>query len=648
MTRRMLAVLGCSAFALIIAVAAEPVVPPATPPAKGVEATPDNIVRTTVDMAREYKKFEDSLLRIAQRMERSSRPEERERADALRKAIDLANKTNVENRFNTLVTTLVGNKNLTTDELKKAGGQNEELIKILRDMLELLLTDSELLKKKAEIAKLSELIKQIGEQIKAEKIIQTKADSNRVASHTIAKEQNNTTKATESIARQMGAKPNDGKKGNEAKAKSGDPKKAGEPKDDTKEQKATDKKSDDKKSGDAKAGDPKSGEPKAGDPKSGDPKAGSPKSGDQKPMDPMKSPSEQKNGKPGEQKNKPDNKADAKSGPSQSGKPMDGDSKNGKPSQSKPSQSQQQQQQSSKSKPNQGQDQQSQQQQQQQQDQQSPEQTKAQKKIQDAIQGQKKTEEDLKKDERDPASRKIDKVLEDLQIAKEELEKRLRQLREEELERLLANLQSRCERMLAMQMGVRDGTKGVWGVILTYENKKPTRAEEQRSQQLSTAEGDIVKLANSTLQLLGAEGSAVAFAMSLENVRDDMSMIERRLDKYDAGTMTQQMEEDVIAALKEMIEALKKAIQEQKDKKNNPPKPNNSPPPPQKLLDLLAELKLIRSQQMQVNKRTTQYGKQDPVEQTDNALIQKELEIISKRQVRLEDMLKKIATGKNQ
>jgi hypothetical protein len=202
--------------------------------------------------------------------------------------------------------------------------------------------------------------------------------------------------------------------------------------------------------------------------------------------------------------------------------------------------------------------------------------------------------------------------------------------------------------MLSMQMAVRDGTKGVWGVILTYENKKPTRAEEQRSQQLSSAEGDIVKLANATLQLLGAEGSAVAFAMSLENVRDDMSMIERRLDKYDAGTMTQQMEEDVIAALKEMIEALKKAIQEQKDKKNNPKPPSNSPPPPQRLLDLLAELKLIRSQQMQVNKRTTQYGRQDPVEQTDNALIQKELELIAKRQVRLEDMLKKIATGKNQ
>ncbi len=645
MTRRMLAVLGGSLFALIVAVGAEPPKPPAnTPPAPmpQVDATPDNIVRTTVDMAREYKKFEGSLLRIAQRMARSSRPEDRERAEALYKAIELANKQNVENKFNTLVTTLMSNKSLTTTELQNAGGQNTELIKILRDMLELLLTDSELLKKRAEMVKLTELIKQIESVIKQEKIIQTKTDSNRVASNRIANEQRGTTRQTESINRQMGAKP-DAKKGNEAKAKPGDPKKAGVAKDDTKEKKAEDKKAESKsgdpKAGSPKAGDPKAGQPKPGEPKAGDPKSGAPKSGESKPM---KSPSNQKSGKPSEQKNKPDNKAEAKKGPSQTGDP-----KSGKPSQGKPSQSQQQQQQSSQSKPNQNQqDQQSQQQQQQQQP--SPEQTNAQKKIQEAIQGQKKTTEDLEKDKRDPASRDIDKVVADLQKAKEELEKRLRQLREEELERLLANLQSRCERMLAMQIAVRDGTRGVWSVVMTYENKKPTRAEEQRSQKLSTDEGDIVKLANATLQLLGAEGSAVAFAMSLENVREDMGMIERRLDKYDTGTMTQQMEEDVIAALKEMIDALKKAIQKQKDKKNNPPPPSNNPPPPQRLLDLLAELKLIRSQQIQVNKRTSQYGKQDPVEQTDNELIQKELEVIAKRQVRLEDMLKKIATGKNQ
>jgi non-homologous end joining protein Ku len=126
-----------------------------------------------------------------------------------------------------------------------------------------------------------------------------------------------------------------------------------------------------------------------------------------------------------------------------------------------------------------------------------------------------------------------------------------------------------------------------------------------------------------------------------------MSMIEKRLDKYDTGEFTQKMEQDVIDALKEMIEALKKKQQEMKDSKNKPPPPGGQPPP-QRLLDLLAELKLIRSQQVAVNKRTIDYGSHYQGEQTNDPLLQKELETLSKRQAKLEDMLKKIATGKNQ
>ena len=86
--------------------------------------------------AQEYKKFEESLLRLVHRLERSPRPEDREKAQGLRKAIDIINNQQVENRFNKLLTLLLANKQLTSTELIEAAGQNEELIKILRDMLE--------------------------------------------------------------------------------------------------------------------------------------------------------------------------------------------------------------------------------------------------------------------------------------------------------------------------------------------------------------------------------------------------------------------------------------------------------------------------------------------------------------------------------
>src|SRR5262249_37830974 len=123
MIRRVLAVLAFSALVIGLTARGQP--PAANiPPAKGSDASADNIVRTTDRSAQEYKKFEEALLRLAQRMDRSPRTEEKAKAEALRKAINLANKEQVENRFQKLVTLLVGNKELTTDELLAAAAQN--------------------------------------------------------------------------------------------------------------------------------------------------------------------------------------------------------------------------------------------------------------------------------------------------------------------------------------------------------------------------------------------------------------------------------------------------------------------------------------------------------------------------------------------
>src|SRR5262249_37495100 len=214
------------------------------------------------------------------------------------------------------------------------------------------------------------------------------------------------------------------------------------------------------------------------------------------------------------------------------------------------------------------------------------------------------------------ASKEADKAIDKLEEARKELEKRLKQLREEEMERLLANLEARCKKMLAMQIEVYEGTKRVHSIIEGNADKKPTRNELQKSVELGVREGDIIKECTTAMRLLEEEGSAVAFYMAFEDVRKDMFVVEARLNKADVAPFTQKVEEDIIAALKEMILALQKAQQDLKNNKNSPPPPPGQPPP-QKLLDLLAELKLIRSLQMRINRRTTDYGNQYTGEQAD-------------------------------
>jgi len=62
---------------------------------------------------------------------------------------------------------------------------------------------------------------------------------------------------------------------------------------------------------------------------------------------------------------------------------------------------------------------------------------------------------------------------------------------------------------------------------------------------------------------------------------------------------------------------------------------------------LLAEIKLIRTLQTQVNKRTKDYATRYQGEQADDNLVQDDLANLAKRQTKIEQMTKDIATGKN-
>ncbi|HEY2784909.1 MAG TPA: hypothetical protein VGJ05_08040 [Fimbriiglobus sp.] len=272
--------------------------------------------------------------------------------------------------------------------------------------------------------------------------------------------------------------------------------------------------------------------------------------------------------------------------------------------------------------------------------------TPGQKNVQQAVPPQQEAEKDLEKDKRPDASKQQDQAIKELEKAMAELEKRLKQLREEEKAKLLANLEARCNRMLGMQVEVYNATKSIHETILKNGGQKAT-SDVQKSQQQADKEGAIVNEADKCLKLLETEGSAVAFAQVLEEVRADMFSVQRRLGITIVDSDTQSIEENIIAMLKEMIAALKKA---QQDLKNPPPSnpSNNNNKPNQKLINLLAELKLIRSMQMMVNSRTKMYGKKFAGEQAADPIIDAELKQLAQRQAKLEDMINKIATGENQ
>jgi hypothetical protein len=333
------------------------------------------------------------------------------------------------------------------------------------------------------------------------------------------------------------------------------------------------------------SGDPKKGDPKKGDPKKGDPKKGDPKKGDPKKGDPKKG--DPKKGDPKE--------SDPKKGDS----PKDNDPSN-----------------------------------------------PARKRIQDAEKRMREAQTKLKEAKRDGAVEDQEEALRNLNEALAELEKILRQLREEEIERTLVLLEARFQRMLKMQDDVLRGTRRLDKV----PEKERRRDEEIESGRLGRAELRIVQEADRALALLSDDGTVVAFPVALRHVREDMVEAAGRLARVQVGPITQGVEEDVMAALEEMIAALKKAIKDQEEKSRSGRSGRSGQvaagDPP--LVDILGELKMIRSLQMRINRRTGRYRGIIAAEgQAEQPELVQALKRLAGRQLEIHRIVRDIDLGKN-
>jgi hypothetical protein len=257
--------------------------------------------------------------------------------------------------------------------------------------------------------------------------------------------------------------------------------------------------------------------------------------------------------------------------------------------------------------------------------------------------------ERIRQEQRPQAVAKQTQAIDKLHLAEQELLKRLKQLREEELERLLANLEARVAQMLQMQIEVRSATVAIDAIVQKNESRKPQKAEIQKSQAQSDKEGEIIALAKQTIELLKSEGSAVAFPRIFEETAIDMVRVQERLQLACTDENTQFLEQQIIDALREMHEALKRA----QAGLNNPPGPPTPPnpgdkPPEQKLLEEIAELKMLRNLQVRVNQRTERQGMgRTGEEQSTDPLVKNELKDLASRQTKIEEMTRDIAMQRN-
>jgi hypothetical protein len=648
----MLPLLGLLALALAVTVRAEPAKKADDLDKKSSAIKEKSLLEQRL-LSKRFADFKAALLRVKQRLEKGSQ-EDKDKAQALENALKQIDEAHIDTQFGEMLKILGDTKLTTVGDAQKAMEKSKKLAEEIAKLITILREDNRAAKLRDERKRLEEMIRELEGIIKDSKIVRAKTAMEKMDKGDLVRGQKNINNRTADLNRKLGGKDNKGAEGKAApkdtrgeskgkgkgEGKEGDPKSKGPDKGESKKnagEKGNNNKGK-KGEGEPKKGD-KNGKKNEGEAKKGDPNGkkgeGEPKKGD-------------KNGKgQGEaSKSKSKGKGEGESKSKGKGSPSDSKGSGKKGSESKSSSKSSGSQSNPNSNPNNNPNQPNQPQQPQQpQD----DTTKARERIQDAQTNQKKAVEKLEEDLKKIAAREQDEAIRKLEDAKKKLEELLRQAREEELERLLTALENRCRQMLEMQRQVKAGTIEVHKAVLANKGKKPNRTNDQDSGRLADKEKEIVLEATKAIEMIEAEGSAVAFAEVFKQVRTDMEDVQKLLEKTKVGLTTQEIEQDIIDTLEEMIKALQKA----KQQIQSPPS-QGAPPPPQpqdqKLLDLIAELKMIRSMQVKVNKRTRLYadeyvGKEG--EQTSDAALKGKLKELSDRQQKLFDVTMKIVKEEN-
>ncbi|MHB8956546.1 MAG: hypothetical protein ACYC4U_26480 [Pirellulaceae bacterium] len=271
----------------------------------------------------------------------------------------------------------------------------------------------------------------------------------------------------------------------------------------------------------------------------------------------------------------------------------------------------------------------------------------AKKRVREAEQKMREAQQNLEQAKRSESVEKQTEALQKLDEAIAELEEVLRQAREEEMERVLALLEGRFRQMLEEEIKIYEATQRL---DQTSEQERG-RNFDIRANKLAFDQRKVAGQADRCLTLLLDEGSSIAFPEVVEQIRDDMESVSDRLAESKVGTITQDMEQEIIASLEEMVAAFQQAQQDLENQQ--PPQPGEpGENAEQPLVDALAELKMIRSLQMRVNLRTQRYAKllddaDDPVGQAASDDLRRALGELGERQASIQRITRDIVLGKN-
>jgi hypothetical protein len=257
----------------------------------------------------------------------------------------------------------------------------------------------------------------------------------------------------------------------------------------------------------------------------------------------------------------------------------------------------------------------------------------------------------LRKQEPSDASRQQAKAIKELEEALQEIEDRLNQLREETQIEKLARLEARFREMLATQqrltgqIAVLEKKRIDAGGQLARSDRNAVRAvgdDERRMEavksETESKDAGLAGKAQQALDIILDDGTSVVFPDVVEQLRDDLTNVGNLLaDNLRTDQYTATLQKEIETTLEELIEALQQAQQQKQGSGGGGGGGGQEP-----LLPNSAELKLLRSAQLRINRRTVALDQARPKAEPLDDVLKDETKKIAQRQSEIAEMTVRI------
>jgi len=237
---------------------------------------------------------------------------------------------------------------------------------------------------------------------------------------------------------------------------------------------------------------------------------------------------------------------------------------------------------------------------------------------------------------RESALEQAQKAESKLEEAERELDKERRKAQQDLLDEQMGRLEQQIAGLVARQQAIIDTTMELDG-LRVQQNGRLTRG------QLASV-GDVARqqrsLATDCAALAEKIVRAKSFVLALEGAMREMDRAADGLDRADTGESTQQSQLAAHARLRQLQEALKR----DDSQTSEPPESKNGggggskQPPPADAVQRLAELKLLKLMQLEINRRTREL---EEVRRRKGRLSEEQLDVLrdlSVEQGRLADL----------